>query len=143
MLRYGVALLVVWCQGVDGVAARGRLHQMQQAFKRVENLEASEDRPTDRIQLLSWSGGGCIASLKQELAENNRRVGQLEEALKKEQNERMEVAKENLHLNGELQREELKSSWRQSARSSLDQPGGCHQQEAAARPHEQFGPISG
>jgi len=65
-----------------------RLSKGIQAFKRVEAIETSE------------------AALKQQLADNNQRLGWLEKALEKEETKRQEVANENLRLKEELQREE-------------------------------------
>lgn len=65
-----------------------RLSKGMQAFKRVEAIETSE------------------AALKQQLADNNQRLGWLEKALEREETQREEVANENLRLKEELQREE-------------------------------------
>lgn len=65
-----------------------RLSKGMQAFKRVEALETTE------------------ATLQQQLAYNNRRLGRLEEALQKEEQQRDEAVKENLQLREELQQEE-------------------------------------
>lgn len=65
-----------------------RLSKGMQAFKRVEALETTE------------------ATLQQQLAYNNQRMGRLEEALQKEEQQRIEAVKENLQLKEELQQEE-------------------------------------
>lgn len=65
-----------------------RLSKGMQAFKRVEALETTE------------------ATLQQQLAYNNQRLGRLEEALQKEEQQRDEAVKENLQLREELQQED-------------------------------------
>lgn len=65
-----------------------RLSKGMQAFKRVEALETTE------------------ATLQKELAYNNQRLGRLEEALQKEEQQRDEAVKENLQLREELKQEE-------------------------------------